>query len=320
MARCVWLIAGPTASGKSALALRLAEATGGEIVNADSMQLYRDLRLLTARPSPEETARAPHHLYGVADAAEAWSVGRWLRAATAVLAEIAARRRPAIVVGGTGLYFRALTRGLAEVPAIPADARAQSTALWDQGGEGAVRAALSAGDPEGAARIERGDRQRLIRALAVLQATGRPLGDWQGRTTPVLAPDAWRGVVIAPERAALYARCDARLAVMLDAGALDEVAALTARGLDPDLPAMKAVGVRPLARHLAGQASRAEALAEAQQATRNYAKRQLTWFRNQTPDWPRIDPSDDAAFAALIGLGHADPASPGWGSRQAQPD
>ncbi len=275
----------------------MAEETGGEIVNADSMQLYRDLRVLTARPSADEAARARHHLYGVADASEIWSVGRWLRAATDVVAGITARGRPAIVVGGTGLYFRALTRGLAEMPDIPVEARARGEALWQDGGESALRAALAATDPDGAARIEAGDRQRLLRALSVVEATGRPLGAWQAATIPVLAEGAWRGVAIEPDRAALYARCDARLAAMTRTGALEEVAALTARGLSPELPAMKAVGVRAFGAYLAGRTTLDAALASAQQATRNYAKRQLTWFRNQTPDWPRVTALDpDAAW------------------------
>jgi tRNA dimethylallyltransferase len=301
MEGCVWLIAGPTASGKSALALRLAEALGGEVVNADSMQLYRDLRRLTARPSAADERCAPHHLYGVADAAEAWSVGRWLRAAEAVIADICERGRVPIVVGGTGLYFRALTRGLADAPPIPQAARATAAALWTAGGEAAVREVLARGDPEGAARIERGDRQRLLRALEVLTATGRPLSAWQGATRPSLAPGRWRGVVLEPDRAVLYARCDARLRAMVEAGAVEEARALLHRRLDPDLPAMKAVGVREFGRHLAGEASLDEALAAAQQATRNYAKRQLTWFRNQTPDWPRLASPDDPALSSLIG-------------------
>jgi tRNA dimethylallyltransferase len=300
MERCVWLIAGPTASGKSALALRLAQAAGAEIVNADSMQLYAGLRVLTAAPSLEDEARVPHHLYGVADAAEAWSVGRWLRAANAVLAEIEGRGRPAVVVGGTGLYFRALTRGLAETPDIPPEARAAADDLWTRDGEAAVRAALKAGDPEGEARIERGDRQRLVRALSVVTATGRPLGAWQADTSPLLAPGAWRSLVVEPDRAILYARCDARLESMLAEGALEEVRALIARDLDPALPAMKALGVREFAAPLQGRLSLQDALAAAQQSTRNYAKRQLTWFRNQTPDWPRVDALDAEAVRQLI--------------------
>jgi len=291
MAR-VWLIAGPTASGKSALALRFAETTGAEIVNADSMQLYADLRVLTARPSPEEEARAHHHLYGVADAAETWSVGAWLRAATKALAEIAARDRPAVVVGGTGLYFSALTQGLAEIPAIPDDVRAEVRERLDRVGEDAFREALALTDPEAAARIARGDRQRLARAMEVATATGRALTDWQASTTPLLAPGAYRPLVLDPPRDALYARCDARLGAMAGSGGLEEVRTLMARRLDPELPAMKALGVREFGRHLRGELTLDDALGLARQETRRYAKRQVTWFRNQTPHWPRtIDPS-----------------------------
>jgi tRNA dimethylallyltransferase len=296
----IWLIAGPTASGKSALALRLARKIGGDIVNADSMQLYADLRILTARPSRDETLLAPHHLFGVADAADGWSVGRWLDAARAELADIALWRRPAIVVGGTGLYFRALTHGLAAIPAVPRTVGERLLAEAGAAGELALRPRLARLDPEAEARIARGDRQRLLRALAVAEHTGRPLTAWQADTEPALAPGAWRGVVLEPPRAALYAACDARLAAMFEAGATDEVAALAARRLDPALPAMKAVGVREIVAHLEGRLSREDALARAQQETRRYAKRQLTWLRNQTPDWPRIAALDaDARWLAL---------------------
>lgn len=297
--RPVLLLAGPTASGKSALALRLAEALDGEIVGADSMQIYRDLRVLTARPSPEEEARAPHHLVGVVDGAEAWSVGRWQAAAAEAIAGVQARGRTPIVVGGTGLYFRALVVGVAEMPAVPQEAREAADAEYHSRGEAAVREALRRLDPAAEARIAANDRQRLVRALAVARHTGRALSDWQAGTRPVLAPDAWRGLVLEPARETLYARCDARLAAMLDQGALDEVRSLLARRLSPELPVMKAVGVPELARHLAGELSLGEALALAQQMTRNYAKRQLTWFRNQTPDWTRIA-SPDADLRALI--------------------
>jgi len=285
----IWLIAGPTASGKTALALTLAGEIGGEIVNADSMQIYRDLPVLTASPTAEERARAPHHLFGVVDAAEAWSVGRWQRAVLTILDEIAARGRPAILVGGTGLYFRALTQGLADMPVVPDAVRDAVTAAFDREGEGPFRDRLAAVDPAAAERIEVGDRQRLVRAMSVAEASGRPLSDWQANTTSPLAAEAWRGVVLDPPRDALYQRCDQRLAAMIEAGALDEVAALAARRLDPALPALKAVGYRELAAHAAGEMSLNEALAAAQQATRNYAKRQSTWFRNQTPGWNRLD-------------------------------
>jgi tRNA dimethylallyltransferase len=284
----IWLIAGPTASGKSALALRLAQAIGGEIVNADSMQLYADLSILTARPARDDTLKAPHHLFGVADAADGWSVGRWLEAARKVLDDIALWRRPAIVVGGTGLYFRALTKGLAAMPPVPRSVTERLEREAGTAGELALRPRLAALDPAAEARIARGDRQRLLRALAVAEHTGRPLSAWQADTESVLPADAWRAVVIEPPREALYAACDARLAAMFETGAIEEVRALKARNLDPALPAMKAVGVREIIDELEGRSSRAEALAQAQQETRRYAKRQLTWLRNQTPDWPRI--------------------------------
>jgi tRNA dimethylallyltransferase len=288
----IWLIAGPTASGKSALALRLAEAEGGEIVNADALQLYADLRALSARPTPEEEARRPHHLFGVADAADAWSTGRWLRAVTETLAAIAARGSPAIVVGGTGLYFQALTKGLAEIPAVAPEVRRQAAADWAALGEADFRRRLAAADPAAEARIEPRDRQRLTRAWEVYAATGRALTDWQAATAPALAAAEWRGVALEPPRPALYARCDARLEAMIREGALAETAALLARGLDPALPAMKAVGLRELAAYVRGEADLPAALAEAQAATRRYAKRQLTWLRNQAPGWPRLDASD----------------------------
>ena len=192
------LIGGPTASGKSALALDLAERTGAEIVNADSMQVYADLRVLTARPSPAEAERVPHHLYGVADADEAWSVGRWLREALAVLQDVRARGRPAIVVGGTGLYFRSLTHGLAEMPAVEEAARAAAGEAFEALGEAAFREALSARDAEAAERISPGDRQRLVRAWAVAESTGRALTDWRAETRPALPREAWRSGVLEP--------------------------------------------------------------------------------------------------------------------------
>jgi tRNA dimethylallyltransferase len=288
----IWLIAGPTASGKSALALRLALETGGEIVNADALQLYADLRILSARPSAEEQAQAPHHLFGTVDAADGWSTGRWLRAALEVLGEIAARGRPAVVVGGTGLYFRALTQGLAEIPQVPAEVRREAQADYDMMGELSFRVRLGAHDPAAAIRIALGDRQRLVRAWEVFAATDTPLTDWQQTGTPALAPDAWRAVALEPPREALYARCDARLEGMISAGVLDEVRALEARNLDPALPALKAVGLREFAAHLRGETSLKDALAAAQRETRRYAKRQSTWMRGRMADWPRLTEID----------------------------
>jgi tRNA dimethylallyltransferase len=291
----ILLIAGPTASGKSALALRAARAFGGEIVNADALQLYADLAVLSARPTPDETAQAPHHLFGIADGADGWSVGRWVRAAAPIIDDIRARGRTAIVVGGTGLYFRALTDGLADVPPTPAAVRLGVAGTWEALGEARFRELLNSVDPAAQARIAPGDRMRLSRAMEVFEATGKPLTAWQAETAPALPADAWRAVVIAPDREALYARCDQRFAAMIQAGALDEVRALVARGLDAALPVMKAVGVRELAAHLAGEITLERAIELARQETRRYAKRQLTWLRNQTPDWPRIAESDPEA-------------------------
>jgi len=193
-----------------------------------------------------------------------------------------------VLVGGTGLYFTALTRGLADIPPVPEPVRQSVEADYARTGEPAFRQQLAEADPEAAARIEENDRQRLIRAMAVATHTGRALSDWQADTRPVLTPGSWTGQLILPEREVLYAACDARCAVMLERGALDEVRALTAQDLSPALPVMKAVGVRELAAHLRGETSRDVALDQMRQATRNYAKRQLTWFRNQMPDWDRV--------------------------------
>ncbi len=296
-----WLIGGPTGSRKSALALRLAREHGGEIVNADSMQVYRDLRILTARPPEDDEAQAPHHLFGIVDAAEPWSVGRWLTAAREVLAGIAARGRPAIVVGGTGLYFRALTEGLADIPTIPAEVRAESQAEFQTLGETAFRERLATVDGGAAQRIAAGDSQRLTRAWEVFAATGRPLTEWQSRTSEPVGV-SWRRVVIDPDRAMLNDHLDARLRAMVSGGALDEVARLVARGLPPAAPATKALGVRPFATHLCGETSLEDAMALAQRDTRRYAKRQTTWFRHQAADWERYGgglPEDP-----LCGAGH----------------
>lgn len=255
------------------------------------MQLYADLRVLTARPSVEDEAQAPHHLFGVGDAADGWSTGRWLRAARTALDEIAARGKDAVVVGGTGLYFRALTNGLAEIPAIAPEVRAEAERDYDALGEDAFRDRLETGDTAAAARISPGDRQRLVRAWEVFVATGVALSDWQAQTDGALPQDAWRGVALEPDRQALYDRCDARLAAMLDQGVLAEVEAMMNRRLAPSLPAMKAVGLREFDAHLAGAITLEQAVAAAQQETRRYAKRQLTWMRGQMADWPRLDPN-----------------------------
>jgi tRNA dimethylallyltransferase len=299
----IWLIGGSTASGKTAISLRLAREIDGEIINADSIQLYRDLEILSARPTPEELGQAPHHLFGVADAAEAWSVGRWQRAALPIIAEVRNRGKSPILVGGTGLYFRSLTHGLAEIPASTVETRAAVAADFETRGEAAFRDRLAQVDPTAAARIAPGDRQRLARAWEVYLTSGQSLSALQTQTTAPFNAGDWRGVAIDPPREALYARCDARLAAMVEAGAADEVAALMARGLDPDLPVMKALGLAEIAAWQAGEMSLDAALAAAQQATRRYAKRQATWFRNQTPDWPRITAADrEAQWGQFLAL------------------
>ena len=294
------LIAGPTASGKSALALALAERLGGMIVNADSMQVYGDLRIITARPSEADEARVPHRLYGDVDAAVNYSVGQYVTDATAALAEARRLGRVPIFVGGTGLYFKALTAGLAAVPPIPADIRAGVRDRLARDGAPALHAELQRRDPAAAARLNPNDRTRVARALEVVEATGRSLIDWQTEgLPPLLDPARTARLFIAPDRAELYARIDARFSAMLVAGALDEVRRLAARGLDPLLPAMKAHGVPWLIRHLAGEMTLEAAADQARLDTRHYAKRQFTWFRHQLGDWPRAAP--EAALDTLMG-------------------
>jgi tRNA dimethylallyltransferase len=285
------LIAGPTASGKSALALALAEKLGGVIVNADSMQVYRDLRVITARPTPAEEALSPHVLYGHVDAAERYSVGAWCVDAGAALAAAARNARPAIVVGGTGLYFETLTKGLAAVPPIAEEIRAAVRARLEARGTIPLHAELARVDPDMAQRLMPGDRSRIARALEVVLATGRSLSDWHREGMPP-ALDASRAikVFLNPERAELQRRIESRFAAMLAAGALDEVRALAARRLDPALPAMKAHGVPWLIRHLEGEITLADAALGGVRDTWRYTKRQATWFRNRMPGWSWSEP------------------------------
>jgi tRNA dimethylallyltransferase len=290
------LIAGPTASGKSALALELAAKLRGVIINADSMQVYRDLRIITARPSPDEEKRVPHRLYGHVDAAENYSVGRWFGEAAAALADTISQGQPAIVAGGTGLYFSTLTRGIAAVPPIPAEIRGEVRGRLDAEGVAALHAELAVRDPATAARLKPGDRARVTRALEVVLATGRSLTQWHedNRTARVDLAGAAK-VFLMPKRDELGLRIDARFDAMVAAGTLAEVRALAARNLDPNLPAMKAHGVPWLIRHLKGEITMAEAVAEAKRDTRRYTKRQATWFRNQLPQFEWVEPQHAAA-------------------------
>ncbi len=299
------LIAGPTASGKSALALELAEQTGGVVINADSMQVYRDLRVLTARPTPQEEARVPHRLYGHVDAAVNFSAGSWVADAAAVLAEVRAQNRLLIFAGGSGLYFKALTRGLSAVPPIPTEIRDSVRARLERDGVEALHTELARRDPASAERLKPRDRSRIARALEVVEATSRSLTDWhRDGLPPLLPPDTFRALFLEPDRDALYARIDARFDAMLAAGALDEVAALAARKLDPLLPAMKAHGVPALIRHLQGEISLDQAAEIGRADTRHYAKRQFTWFRHQLPEFEWVRPEAAREWLTTV--------IPGW--------
>lgn len=293
------LIAGPTASGKSALAIALAERTGGVVVNADSMQVYGDLRVITARPTLDEEARCTHRLFGHVDADADYSVGRWTEDAAQTLAEIRAAGRLPIFVGGTGLYFRALTQGLAPVPAIPEEVRLRIRQEAEADSAQVLHARLATRDPLTAFGLRPTDRQRILRALEVVEATGKPLAEWQAQAgAPLLEGAGSFRIVLEVERDALRARIDRRFAEMLEAGALSEVEALLRRGLAPDRTILKAHGVPALMRHLRGEMDLAAAAAEGQADTRRYAKRQQTWFRHQMPDWERHAP--ETALPALL--------------------
>lgn len=296
------LIAGPTASGKSRAALELGERLGGTIINADSMQIYGELRELTARPSSSEEARVPHRLYGTVSAAEAYSVGRWLDDVAAAMVEACGEGRLPILIGGTGLYFKALTEGLAPVPDIPAAVRSYWREQADNLGPEALCGALAARDPTMAARLGPSNSQRILRALEVIDATGVSLAEWQGGDAPpVLASGETLRFVIAPERETLYAAIDARFDRMLARGVLEEVRRLAKLDLDPGLPAMRAHGVCELAAYLAGAASLQEAVAKAKTETRRYAKRQMTWLRRYMTDWEWF-PDAAAAVAAASAM------------------
>ena len=274
------LIAGPTASGKSAAALALAQRFGAVVVNADSMQVYRDLTILTARPTPDEERLAPHRLFGAIDGAVNFSAGRWARAARESLAET--HEQPVIFVGGTGLYFRALTEGLSDIPPAPEAVRAEIRRKAEGRATTELHDELRARDPETAARLNKNDRQRTLRALEILASTGRPLVSFLGaRAAPAMAPGEWAGLYLAPDRTELGARIDARFDAMLALGALEEVAALRARRLDPALPVMRAHGVPHLLAHLEGGLALDEAARRSKLDTRHYAKRQFTWARHQ---------------------------------------
>ncbi|RUU88654.1 MAG: tRNA (adenosine(37)-N6)-dimethylallyltransferase MiaA [Mesorhizobium sp.] len=289
------LIAGPTASGKSALALDLAERRGGVIVNTDSMQGYSVLDVLTARPEAADLARAPHYLYGHVHPATAYSTGAWLRDVMKLIEDGIFSERPVIFVGGTGLYFRALAEGISEMPDIPQRVRDRWRYELKEQGAVKLHSLLLREDSAAAMMLKPTDSQRVVRALEVLDASGRSILEWQAeRGQPLIDRESARFFVIEPDRAALVARIDKRFDQMLDKGALDEVKRLAALGLDPELPAMKAIGVRELQAAMAGEIGFPEAIERAKIATRQYSKRQTTWFRHQLgPEWLRLRPGDD---------------------------
>ncbi len=278
----VLIVAGPTASGKSALALALATEFDGVVINADSMQVYAELRILTARPSPRAEALVPHRLYGVLPVTEPCSAARWRELAVAEITAAQRAGRLAVICGGTGLYLRALTEGLSPIPEIPDAIRRDVRARLSRDGSATLHAALAERDPVTATRLAPGDGQRVSRALEVFEATGRPLAEWQN-VPPEGPPPGLRfaTILLTPPREALYAACDARLIEMVRAGALEEVEALRQDGVDPALPAMRSLGMPAFLRHQAGELGLEEAIEIAQQATRRYAKRQMTWFNNQ---------------------------------------
>lgn len=285
------LITGPTASGKSALAVRLAQAQNGVIINTDSMQVYDTLRMLTARPSDEEMEDIPHHLYGHVAATAAYSTGEWLRDVTSLLQQIRARGQMPVFVGGTGLYFKALTGGLSDMPEIPQEIRCEVRLRLKQEGPEALHAELYDKDAPVADTLEARDGQRIVRALEVLRATGRSIAEFQGRQGPmIINPARAQKLVVLPDRPVLHDRINRRFEKMLQQGAVEEVQGLLGRNPSADLPVMKAIGVREIADMLAGGMSRDEVIERSSALTRQYAKRQMTWFRNQMDEsWSRVD-------------------------------
>ncbi len=283
------LIHGPTASGKTQLSIQMAKKLDGEIVNADSMQVYRDLHVITARPTDEEMSTAPHHLFGYKDAAERGSAGEWLRDAREVILDIQKRGKVPIVIGGTGLHLLALIEGLSEIPPIPEETRSEARAMVQKDGAQSAYEYLMKIDPDTGSKLVPNDRQRVARALEVWLATGKPLSSYhENKTPPVLGAGEWMGIALTPPRNRLYNRIDRRFAGMMMEGAMDEARALFERNLDPLLPAMKAHGMPWLLSYLRGEIS-AEAAADfAKRDTRRYAKRQFTWISHQFPFWPRI--------------------------------
>lgn len=297
------LLAGPTASGKSALALALAERLGGAIINADSQQVYAGWRLLSARPSPGEEAQATHALYGHVAMDADYSVGHWLRDVEQALATCAVQGLRPIITGGTGLYYKALTEGLAPIPPVPPEIRKAAEAEMERTGLTAFAEALRARDPDTTADLDLNNPRRVLRAREVLDATGIGLADWKARTPPPVVPlTAATAIALTPPRDWLYARCEARFDAMLAGGALDEVRAVMAMDLPAASPSLRAVGAPELMAHLAGHLTLEAAADSAKTETRRYAKRQLTWIRNQMGAWTHIDPAEPGSVDRVLAL------------------
>ena len=296
--KAVLFIAGPTASGKSRFATDLAVQHSGEVINADALQVYSDLRVISARPTKDEMQGVPHHMFGHIDGAHRYSTGQWAREAVGVILDVLARGKLPIVVGGTGLYFKALTDGLAEIPAVSSGGA--QTLLDAEGIEG-LRARAEVLDAISTQRVLGNDPQRLLRIVSVAEETATPLSEWQANTRPVIPRGYWRSCVLLPPRDVLYERINQRFDVMLEEGGLAEVKALVARGLAQDLPVMRAIGFKTIAAALRGEHSFETGVELAKRDTRRFAKRQMTWFRGQAPDWPQIkNRADKEAFEENI--------------------
>lgn len=298
----ILFIAGPTASGKSAWACELAKSVGGEIINADAMQVYAELQVLSARPDAGEMAGIPHHLFGHIAGDVRYSTGQWLREVQPVILDVLARGRVPILTGGTGLYFKALGEGLAQIPKVTESAMARAQDILDGQGISALRAKAEALDPIASARVLGDDPQRLLRIVSVHMETGRALSEWQAQTRPIILPRFCCRAVLLPERETLYARINARFGAMVENGGLEEAKRVFAKGYDASLPMMKAIGLQQLLPYLRGQMALEAAIELAKRDTRRLAKRQFTWFRGQAKDWEVIETQADRARFARNSL------------------
>ncbi len=286
--KVIHCIAGPTASGKSAFAVKLAKRLDGEIINADALQVYSELQVLSARPAKAEMEHIPHHLFGHICPSVRYSTGHWLREVDPLIIDILARGKTPILVGGTGLYFKALTQGLAQIPKFPSSAIQEAQAVLDTDGIEALRRLAENLDPQASSKVLGNDPQRLLRIVSVSKGTGKPLSLWQNETHAVLPAGTWKGMVLLPKRENLYDTINTRFADMIREGGLAEAKRIFDLDLSPDLPAMKAIGLRELTAYIMGETSLDKAIELAMRQTRRFAKRQYTWLRGQMSDWEQI--------------------------------